>query len=54
MGGELAIGHPMGSSGVRITRHPCTNPRRKDARYCVATMCCGGGRGVSTAIERES
>ncbi len=54
MGGGLAIGHPMGVSGVRITGTLARILSRKEGRYGVATMCCGGGQGVATVIEREA
>ncbi len=53
MGGGLAIGHPMGASGVRITGTLARILGEKRGRYGLATMCCGGGQGVATVIERE-
>jgi len=54
MGGGLAIGHPMGASGIRITGTLARILGKKEARYGVATMCCGGGQGVATVIEHEA
>ncbi len=52
-GGGLALGHPMGASGVRITGTLARILGEKGGRYGLATMCCGGGQGVATVIERE-
>jgi acetyl-CoA acyltransferase len=53
MGGGLAIGHPLGATGVRLTGTLARILQAKNARYGVATACCGGGQGVATIIERE-
>ena len=54
MGGGLAIGHPLGATGVRLTGTLARILQAKNARYGVATACCGGGQGVATIIEREA
>jgi len=54
MGGGLAIGHPLGATGIRLTGTLARILQAKKARYGVATACCGGGQGVATIIERES
>jgi acetyl-CoA acyltransferase len=53
MGGGLAIGHPLGATGIRLTGTLARILQAKKARYGVATACCGGGQGVATIIERE-
>jgi len=53
MGGATAIGHPLGATGVRLVGTLARILDVKDARYGVATACCGGGQGVATVIERE-
>lgn len=52
MGGAIALGHPFGCSGARITGTLLTNMRRLDQPLGVATMCIGLGQGISTIIER--
>jgi acetyl-CoA C-acetyltransferase len=54
MGGGTAIGHPLGASGVRLTGTLARILGAKGARYGCANMCCGGGQGVATIIEREA
>jgi len=50
-GGSIAIGHPFGMTGSRMTGHLLRELRRRKARYGVVTMCIGGGQGASTLIE---
>ncbi len=51
-GGSIAIGHPLGSTGARLmTTLLCELERRGD-RYGLQSMCCGGGLGTATIIER--
>ena len=52
-GGATAIGHPLGATGARLVGTLARILHEKDARYGVATACCGGGQGVATVIERE-
>jgi acetyl-CoA acetyltransferase family protein len=52
-GGATAIGHPLGATGARLAGTLARILHEKDARYGVATACCGGGQGVATVIERE-
>jgi acetyl-CoA acyltransferase len=54
MGGGLAIGHPLGATGIRLTGTLARILQAKNGRYGVATACCGGGQGVATIIEREA
>jgi acetyl-CoA C-acetyltransferase/3-oxo-5,6-didehydrosuberyl-CoA/3-oxoadipyl-CoA thiolase len=50
-GGALALGHPLGCSGARITCTLLHEMRRTGTRYGLATMCVGVGQGVVTAFE---
>lgn len=52
MGGATAIGHPLGASGIRLLGTLARILDAKGGRYGVATMCCGGGQGVATVIEK--
>ena len=51
-GGAIALGHPLGMSGARITGAAARELIRRGGRYAVATMCVGVGQGVAIAIER--
>jgi acetyl-CoA acyltransferase len=51
-GGAIALGHPMGCSGVRISGTLLNIMKDKGARYGVSTMCIGMGQGISTVWER--
>lgn len=51
-GGAIALGHPLGCSGTRISGSLLTLLQQKDATLGLATMCVGLGQGVSTVIER--
>jgi acetyl-CoA acyltransferase len=50
-GGAIALGHPLGCSGSRITGTLVHLMRAKKARFGVATMCIGFGQGVATLLE---
>jgi acetyl-CoA acyltransferase len=50
-GGAIAIGHPLGASGARITTTLLHRMRDQHARYGLATMCVGQGQGVATIFE---
>jgi acetyl-CoA acyltransferase len=52
LGGAIALGHPLGMSGVRIIGTAVTVLEQKNERYALATMCVGGGQGVATILER--
>lgn len=51
-GGAIALGHPFGCSGTRITGTLLSVMREKDATLGVSTMCIGLGQGITTVIER--
>lgn len=51
-GGAIALGHPIGASGARILVTLLYEMKRRSARLGLATLCVGGGMGVSTAIEK--
>ncbi|HME52743.1 MAG TPA: acetyl-CoA C-acetyltransferase [Candidatus Lokiarchaeia archaeon] len=51
-GGAIAIGHPLGASGARITGTLARILNEKDARYGVATLCVGAGQGAAILLER--
>ena len=50
-GGALALGHPLGASGARITGKAASLLQRTNSKRAVATMCIGGGMGIAIAIE---
>lgn len=50
-GGAIALGHPLGTSGVRITGKAASLLKREKKRFALATMCIGGGQGVATVLE---
>ena len=51
-GGAVALGHPIGASGARITTTLLYELRRRRSRYGLATLCLGGGGSVAMAFER--
>ena len=52
-GGAIALGHPIGASGCRILVTLLHEMARRDAKKGLATLCIGGGMGVSLAVERS-
>ncbi|HET8861774.1 MAG TPA: thiolase family protein, partial [Solirubrobacterales bacterium] len=50
-GGAIALGHPLGCSGARLTTTLVRELRRRNARYGIATMCVGVGQGLATVFE---
>jgi acetyl-CoA C-acetyltransferase len=51
-GGAIAIGHPVGCTGARLITSVLHELERTQGRYGLVTMCCGGGLGTATIIER--
>lgn len=51
-GGAIALGHPLGASGARITGKAAALLHRENKKYALATMCIGGGQGIATILER--
>jgi acetyl-CoA acyltransferase 2 len=51
-GGAIALGHPLGASGARITAHLVYELRRRAAKYAVGSACIGGGQGIAIVLER--
>ena len=50
-GGAISIGHPLGASGARITGKAASMLNQRGGEYALATMCVGGGMGISTLLE---
>ncbi len=53
-GGALALGHPLGATGARITGKAAVLLKREGKRYALATQCIGGGQGIATILEAVS
>jgi acetyl-CoA acyltransferase len=51
-GGGIAMGHPLGATGARITGKAASLLAREGKRYALATQCIGGGQGIATILER--
>jgi acetyl-CoA acyltransferase len=51
-GGAIALGHPLGATGARITGKAASLLGRTGGRYALATQCIGGGQGIATILER--
>uniref|UniRef100_A0A3P9BU48 Acetyl-CoA acyltransferase 2 n=1 Tax=Maylandia zebra TaxID=106582 RepID=A0A3P9BU48_9CICH len=51
-GGAIAIGHPLGASGARITAHLVHELRRRGGKYAIGSACIGGGQGIAIIIEK--
>lgn len=52
-GGAIALGHPLGMSGARISGTAALELRERGGRYALATMCIGVGQGIAVALERQ-
>lgn len=51
-GGAIALGHPLGASGARITGKAAQLLKRKGGKHALATLCVGGGMGMATVLEQ--
>jgi acetyl-CoA acyltransferase len=51
-GGAIALGHPLGCTGAKLTATALHELRRRDGRFAVVTMCIGGGQGAAGLFER--
>jgi len=51
-GGAIALGHPLGASGARITGHLVYELGRRNVRFAVGSACIGGGQGMAVVLER--
>lgn len=51
-GGAIALGHPLGATGARITGKAAALLARTGGRYALASQCIGGGQGIATILER--
>ncbi|HVG38536.1 MAG TPA: hypothetical protein VM870_04570, partial [Pyrinomonadaceae bacterium] len=52
-GGAIALGHPIGCTGVRITTTLLYEMKKRRARYGLATLCVSGGLGIALLVERS-
>jgi acetyl-CoA acyltransferase len=50
-GGAIALGHPLGATGARITGKAASLLKRTGGKYALATQCIGGGQGIATVLE---
>ncbi|MFL1464110.1 thiolase family protein [Roseococcus sp. DSY-14] len=50
-GGAIALGHPLGATGARITGKAAALLKREGGRYALASQCIGGGQGIATILE---
>ncbi|XP_042308653.1 3-ketoacyl-CoA thiolase, mitochondrial [Sceloporus undulatus] len=53
-GGAIALGHPLGASGSRITAHLVHELRRRGGKYAVGSACIGGGQGIAVIIQNTA
>lgn len=53
-GGAIALGHPLGATGARITGKAAQLLKREGKKYALATQCIGGGQGIATILEAVS
>ena len=51
-GGAIALGHPVGATGARLITTALHELERSDGQFALVTMCCGGGLGTGTVLER--
>ncbi|XP_049756147.1 3-ketoacyl-CoA thiolase, mitochondrial [Elephas maximus indicus] len=53
-GGAIALGHPLGGSGSRITAHLVHELRRRGGKYAVGSACIGGGQGIAVILQNTA
>ena len=53
-GGAIALGHPLGATGARITGKAASLLKRENQQFALATQCIGGGQGIATILEAIS
>jgi len=53
-GGAIALGHPLGATGARITGKAASLLKRENRQFALATQCIGGGQGIATILEAVS
>ncbi|HBY47971.1 MAG TPA: 3-oxoadipyl-CoA thiolase, partial [Alcanivorax sp.] len=53
-GGAIAVGHPLGASGVRVALTALRQLERTGGRYALVSLCIGVGQGVAMLIERQA
>jgi acetyl-CoA acyltransferase len=53
-GGAIALGHPLGCTGAKLTTQLVYELRRRDGRYGIVAMCIGGGMGAAALFERSA
>jgi acetyl-CoA acyltransferase len=53
-GGAIALGHPLGATGTRITAKAAYLMNKLNKKYALATQCIGLGQGIATVLERVS
>ena len=51
-GGAIAVGHPLGATGVRIMNHLVYELERKDREFAIGSACIGGGQGIAIIVKR--
>lgn len=51
-GGAIALGHPLGASGTRITYSLALEMKKRNVKYGLASLCIGGGQGIAVILER--
>ena len=52
-GGAIALGHPLGCTGAKLTATALYELKRRGGRYAVVSMCIGGGQGAAGLFERN-
>ena len=53
-GGAIAVGHPLGASGARLTLTAARQLQRAEGRYALVTLCIGVGQGLAAVLERAA